>query len=529
MGIRTTTEIDGGESPLLAQPLDPTIPSSTAPLLIASKTAGPGGHRPHRVMPRPCGHGGLTRGGDESPVQEEVPMLSLAQAGNRLPPRWMARLALAAGATGMLLLLVFAGFRSVPLVAVGLAGLVVTAAGAWWALAHTGPVRLIAVALGVAAPLAVVILYVLADLLWVVLVSLALWGLAVSAGRIALAGAMGGAGVPEHRVTAPQRPFLIMNPRSGNGKVRRFHLAEKAREAGAEVVLLDPAHPQDVAGLARRAVDDGADLLGVAGGDGTQALVAGVAAERGVPFMVITAGTRNHFALDLGLDREDPSACLEALTDGVELRIDLGRIGVGPPGDEGTGRVFVNNASFGAYAAVVQSPAYRDDKVGTTLQLLPDLLTHHTGPHMSVQVDGVVVDRPQALLVSNNPYRTDDPAGLGRRERLDGGLLGVLAVKVDNAVQAAGMLRGKRAQGLTSLTAEMITVRADSDAIPVGVDGEALTLATPVTCWIDPRALRVRVPRRRPGVPPARPPMNWRRVRRLALAMGRTAVGREPR
>ena len=129
------------------------------------------------------------------------------------------------------------------------------------------------------------------------------------------------------------------------------------------MALLQGPGTVDVAALARKAVADGADLLGVAGGDGTQALVAGIAAEHGLPFLVISAGTRNHFALDLGLDREDPATCLDALTDGEELRVDLGVIAE---------RTFVNNASFGAYAEVVRSPAYRDDKRGTTLQMLPE-------------------------------------------------------------------------------------------------------------------------------------------------------------
>src|ERR1700748_209442 len=102
-----------------------------------------------------------------------------------------------------------------------------------------------------------------------------------------------------------------------------------------------------------RPVAGGADLLGVAGGDGTQALVADVAVEHGLPFLVISAGTRNHFALDLGLDRDDPSKCLDALIDGVELHVDLGVV---------NGRPFVNTVSFGAYAALVQSPEYRADK-----------------------------------------------------------------------------------------------------------------------------------------------------------------------
>lgn len=436
-----------------------------------------------------------------------------------LAPRWAARVAVTAGSWAIIVLLLFAGLDSLLLVLVGAAGLAVTAAGLWWALVHTGPVRVLGGALALAAPAAIVVLYVRAGLLWVVLVSLALWVLAVFCGRGALAGAeTDPTQTPERSLAPPRRPYLIMNPRSGGGKVGRFRLREKAEALGAEVLVLDVTHQQDVAALARRAADAGADLLGVAGGDGTQALVAAVAAERDLPFMVISAGTRNHFALDLGLDRDDPAMCLDALTDGVELRIDLGVINE---------RVFVNNASFGAYASVVQSPAYRDDKVRTTLQMLPDLLTHQHGPRLAVRAEGVTVEQPQAVLVSNNPYRTDDPAGLGHRERLDSGVLGVLGVKVDSAPQAAGMLRGHRARGLAQLTAREVVVDADADTVPVGVDGEALTLPTPVRCRIRPRALRVRVPRDRPGVPRGRPPMDWHRVRGLALTTMRRAAGHD--
>lgn len=441
--------------------------------------------------------------------------------------RWAARLALAAGTAAVLVLLVVAGLRSVALVGVGLAGLAATAAGVWWVLAREGAARALALILAAAAPVAVLVLYAAAGLLWVVLVSLALWALAVFTGRTALARDAAPVRTQERAVAPPRRPFLIMNPRSGGGKVGRFHLADKARALGAEVVVLDPARPQDVAGLAKRAVDDGADLLGVAGGDGTQALVAGVAAEFGVPFVVICAGTRNHLAMDLGLDRDDPSACLEALTDGVEVRVDLGFVGVGASWAEGRGRVFVNNASFGAYAAVVQSPAYRGDKARTTLRMLPDLLTRHSGPSLKVRADSVTIDGPQAVLVSNNPYRTGDPAGLGRRERLDSGVLGVLGVTVDNAGQAAAMLRGRHGPGLTSVTAQEVVVDADTPVIPAGVDGESLTLPVPVHCRIEPGALRVRLPRHRPGAPRGKPPMNWRRVRRLALTVGRAAAGRD--
>ncbi|MER6142077.1 diacylglycerol kinase family protein [Streptomyces sparsogenes] len=432
--------------------------------------------------------------------------------------RWSARLSLTAAALAVLLPVIFAGTASLLLLVVGLGGMGVTAASVWWVLTRRGVARVAAGALAVLAPLTVIGFYDARNLLWVVMVSLGLWGVAVWTGRAAIRSTgFGAMPVTEYRTPAPERPFLIMNPRSGGGKVGRFGLVEKAERLGARVALLDPDHPQDVAALAHEAADAGADLLGVAGGDGTQALVAAVAVERGLPFLVISAGTRNHFAMDLGLDREDPSACLDALTDGVELRVDLGFANEHP---------FVNNASFGAYAAVVQSPAYRDDKVRTTLELLPDLLTRQRGPRLIAQADGVRIPVPQALLVSNNPYRTDDPAGLGRRELLNSGRLGVLGIKVDNAAQAAGLLRGRKAAGLTVRTAGEVLVDADREEIEVGIDGEAMALSVPVRCRIAPGALRVRVPRDRPGVPAAKPRMDWRRLRKLGAVVGRTAAGR---
>src|SRR5664279_3913233 len=126
--------------------------------------------------------------------------------------------------------------------------------------------------------------------------------------------------MPTTTAKPSRQPFIVMNPRSGGGKVVRFDLKNKAEALGAEVRLLDGPGYVDVAALVREAVERGADLLGVAGGDGTQALVAGIAAEHDIPLLVISAGTRNHFALDLGLDRDDPSTCLAALTDGEEVR-----------------------------------------------------------------------------------------------------------------------------------------------------------------------------------------------------------------
>ena len=223
------------------------------------------------------------------------------------------------------------------------------------------------------------------------------------------------------------------------------------------MALLEGPGTVDVAALARKAVADGADLLGVAGGDGTQALVAGIAAEHGLPFLVISAGTRNHFALDLGLDREDPASCLEALTDGEELRVDLGVI---------AGRTFVNNASFGAYAEVVRSPAYRDDKRGTTLQMLPDLLKGHQGARLSARAGGARIEGPQALLVSNGPYEMSDVAGLGRRPGWTPAPWAWSPSGWTAPGRRPGSCAAGTAQGLTMLTAAEVTVDAEPPRSP---------------------------------------------------------------
>jgi len=422
--------------------------------------------------------------------------------------RWLARLSFALAFLAIAVLVAIAGWKSVAMVAVGLAAAAVSLAAAFVVLSRRGFLRWLALAVFVLTPVAVLVVYAFAALLWVAAVAAACWYLAGVTARAALAVGRQDWRMPETpAVPAARHPFLIMNPRSGGGKVGKFDLQRKAEALGAEVFVMSGPEQVDVAEVARQAVAAGADLLGVAGGDGTQALVAGVAAEHDIPFVVITAGTRNHFALDLGLDRADPAACLGALADGVDLRVDLGVIG---------GQTFVNNASFGAYAEVVETPGYRGDKLGTTLDTLPDLLQGHRGPRLSAVADGVTIDAPQALLVSCNPYGTGDIAGLGRRARLDRGVLGVVAVTVASAGQAAGLLRGRHTAGLRAVTAQRVVVTASSPRIPVGIDGEAVSLPAPVHCAIRPGALRVRVPRDRPGVPAPRPAISWSGLWRLA-------------
>ncbi|MCT4352039.1 diacylglycerol kinase [Streptomyces sp. Je 1-79] len=433
--------------------------------------------------------------------------------------RLWARCAVVAVVAAVVVLILAFGGGGLLIVLSGLVGLVVSAAGMWWILAHRGPPRWLGAVLMVGAPVGLLVLFVRSGLWVTALIAVCLWGVALACGRAALRRPHAKHVMRAEPRRPPRQPVILMNPASGGGKVGQFDLVEKAEQLGARVILVDASRGFDATALAREAVSGGADLLGVAGGDGTQAHVAAVAAEHDLPFLVVPAGTRNHFAMDLGLDRADPSLALDALTDGEELRVDLGSV---------AGRTFVNTVSFGVYARVVERPEYRDAKAGTALDAMPDLL-HESGPRFDATVGRTRLASQQALLVSNNIYIRPDPLTGGRRPRLDEGKLGVIGVRVEGATQAADIaLRGSASDSLNVLTAHRVQVTCDDDTMPVAVDGEALTLPPPVTCTVRRRALRVRVPRDRPGAPPFSPPLDWRRILTLAF-QGKGRDGKERR
>jgi diacylglycerol kinase family enzyme len=305
---------------------------------------------------------------------------------------------------------------------------------------------------------------------------------------------------PGLRVGAAGSAVLIVNPKSGGGKGEHFRLVEEAERRGVKAIVLTPG--DDLLELARTAIARGAEVIGMAGGDGSQALVATVAARLGAAHVCIPAGTRNHFALDLGLDRDDVVGALDAFTDGLERQIDLARV---------NDRVFVNNASLGVYAKVVQSEAYRDAKLQTWSRMLPDLLGSGAaeGGLEFTAPDGSVCDDAPLILVSNNPYQLAHFAGAGTRARLDTGMLGVVAARVHDATDASRLAalelagQAQRFPGLLSWSTPRFEVRS-RQPVEVGLDGEALVMQPPLRFVSMPGALRVRVPRTAGLAPAAR-------------------------
>ena len=310
-------------------------------------------------------------------------------------------------------------------------------------------------------------------------------------GRYAVRAVAGPVDVADHPAIRPEHPVMIGNPWSGGGKVDSFGLKDLAAELGVEVVML--ADGLDLEELARDAVDRGADAIGMAGGDGSQALVASIAVEHDIPYVCIPAGTRNHLALDLGLDRDDPRLAMVAFTEGVERRIDYGTV---------NGRLFVNNVSLGVYAEVVQQDSYRDAKAETTLDLLPDMLGRQAEP-FDLQLtlpDGTEVDGAYLIQISNNPYQDSSLLQFGERPRIDTGQLGAIAlwegsdVTLPEIVAAAATRRLDQTGALAEVKCTTIEVRSRSGTAYAGVDGEALELETPMDFRIHPLGLRLLVP-----------------------------------
>ena len=315
------------------------------------------------------------------------------------------------------------------------------------------------------------------------------------------------------------RPYLLVNMASGDDKDTDGLLAG-ARELGVTVIEI-PAPPaadredeEDVddfgPGVANRAdatppddenpleaairhaVEAGADVLGMAGGDGSLGLVAQAAMQMDIPFVCIPFGTRNHFARDVGLDRKDPIGALEAFH-GLERRVDVGLA---------NGRVFLNNVTCGLYAEAVHEDDYRDRKIRTVARVGSQLLKgEREGDPIAVDgPDGETYESPFALLISNNCYELDSVGLPGTRERLDRGELHVCVIDVDRGSELLGLAATATGRNLEEHPAfhQWMTptqvIRSDEQVIKAGVDGEATELVPPVSLEVASGALRILLP-----------------------------------
>jgi diacylglycerol kinase family enzyme len=419
-------------------------------------------------------------------------------------PAAIAALLLGLGGLGIAVVVAVQEFPRGP---IALACVAVAAAAIWYGILRRGAARVAGLVIGSLGLGAAIVLLASDRLLEELLVVVALV-LSCACARAAF-------GFRAHlpQVAAPRRSVLFYNPKSGGGKAERFAVAAEARARGIEPIELGP--PWDLGKLVRDAVAGGADGLAMAGGDGSQAVVAAIAAELDLPYACVPAGTRNHFALDLGVDREDVVGALDAFVDGGERRVDLAEV---------NGRVFVNNVSLGLYADAVQREGYRDAKLRTLLDTVPEVLgPDATGLDLRWKGPGGHEHRSgAAILVSNNRYRLGRAVGSGTRPRIDDGRLGITIAGAPTGRGRGGRLPQRPWREWSAADFEV-----DADhPVPAGIDGEAVTLDPPLRFQIRAGVLRVRVARLHPGASPSA--MLPESVGQSARALARIAAGREP-
>ena len=404
-----------------------------------------------------------------------------------------------------------------------LALLVVLVAAAWIALTRTRTSRIVAVVVAGAVIVALGINVANAEGRPVasMLARIAALLVAVGLAKYALGtttGSLKAAEIPGTPVPKATRGVLFMNLKSGGGKAERFHLVDECRARGIEPVVLQAG--EDWLQRVRDVAQSGVDVLGMAGGDGSQAMVGTVAAEFDLPMVVVPAGTRNHLALDLGLDRDDVVGALDAYGDAVERTLDLADV---------NGHVFVNNVSLGLYAAIVRSPEYRDAKVDTTLATLPQVLGPGTEPFdlRFTGPDGQAHEGAHVIQISNNPYGTT-AAGMGSRPRLDTHHLGVVSLVLAEKGGAAAFLAAlatghpERFPGFAAWETPTFEVSSEGP-IELGLDGETQVMDPPLRFSMRPRPVRVRLPHHAIGYSPAALSLGWRQdIRELwGVVLGR--------
>ncbi len=212
-----------------------------------------------------------------------------------------------------------------------------------------------------------------------------------------------------------------------------------------------------------------------------------------MPFVPIPFGTRNHFARDIGLDRDDPIGALAAF-EGSEQRVDVGVV---------SGRLFLNNVSLGLYASMVHVEKHdRRTRAGAVARIVPAALGRARRPlELAFEVSGKrETRRILMLVVANNDYGMGSLTDMTARERLDEGLLHAYMIEAVGRARLVGLLaraaadRLEGAHGWTEWTAARFRVDSRRERVRAALDGEPVVFRPPLEFEIKPRALRVLVP-----------------------------------
>lgn len=281
-------------------------------------------------------------------------------------------------------------------------------------------------------------------------------------------------------MTVAGRGVVFVNPRSGREHTSRADLASQFPDHRVEET---PAEGLDAS--IRSAIADGAAFVGMAGGDGTVRSGAGPLLGSDVPLLAVPAGTRNHFARQLGI--VDLPAAVRAAAGRIEA-VDVGEV---------NGRCFINNSAIGMYPQMVERrEAFQRRRLPKRVaQILADVAQLSRGRRFRVSIEGVGY-RAWTLFIGNGQYG-EDMLDIATRQSIDEGMLDVRLVRADRLLARTRVIgalilgRLHRSALVVQRTVPELTFEFDTPTVEVALDGEVVTLDAPLHYRSRPGELRV--------------------------------------
>jgi diacylglycerol kinase family enzyme len=289
-----------------------------------------------------------------------------------------------------------------------------------------------------------------------------------------------------------QRITVLLNPRAGtqNDAVMQ-RVSDAFRDAGAGEPDIRIIEGASVRTAASEALAHGSTILVAGGGDGTVSAVASAIVGSDAALGILPLGTLNHFAKDVGVPL-DLDEAVRAIAGGNIVQIDVGDV---------NGRPFINNASVGMYASLI-SERQAMQRLGRRKWLAHGLAAarvwrRYHRLHVFLRADGRERAVPTPFVfVGNNEYQLSG-LELGGRKKLDAGRLHVCMApgmprrRVARMIIVAIFADICRVEGFESFSASEVTLDSGTARLRVSLDGEVITLDSPLDFRIRARALRV--------------------------------------
>jgi diacylglycerol kinase family enzyme len=251
----------------------------------------------------------------------------------------------------------------------------------------------------------------------------------------------------------------------------------------------------DVEKEVERLLTLGIDLLVIGGGDGTVRTGARYVADTDIPMLVLALGTKNNFVRDAGIPK-DPESAIHLLDQMQTRKIDVGEV---------NGHIFINNATLGLYPNLVREREEKTDKHGWSkwrAKIVAVMVVMRRLPLMRMTVESkefrIKLFTP-FLFVGNNEYENITNSDVNRPS-LDKGKLWLCMAKSPRFLELfkmAWQLSIKSIKETENLDTRLLTnvqVNPRKRNVTVAVDGENITLKTPLNFRIRRKSLRIVVP-----------------------------------